>query len=81
MVKLLHHSGQLCMLVSFFQLEMVVHQAIRQQSTNDILISTSVQVEGSPCDAASYDVDDVFLERVERALQGLETLPLEQNDA
>ena len=65
----------------FFQLEIVVHQAIWQQSTNDIPISTSVEVEGSPCDAASYDVDDVFLERVERALQGLETLPLEQNDA
>ena len=42
---------------------------------------TSRQVEGSPCDAASYDVDDVFLERLERALQGLETLPLEQNVA
>lgn len=38
------------------------------------------QVEGSPCDAASYDVDDVFLERLERAMQGLETLALEQNE-
>ena len=40
----------------------------------------SLEVEGSPCDAASYDVDDVFLERLERAMQGLETLALEQND-
>ena len=39
------------------------------------------QIESSPRDAASYDVDDVFLERLERSLQGIETLPLEQNDA
>ena len=38
----------------------------------------SLEVEGSPCDAASYDVDDVFLERLERAMQGLETLALER---
>ncbi|CAK8986010.1 unnamed protein product [Durusdinium trenchii] len=44
------------------------------------LSAVTPQIESSPCDAASYDVDDVFLERLERSLQGIETLPLEQNE-
>ncbi|CAJ1327823.1 unnamed protein product, partial [Effrenium voratum] len=46
----------------------------------EALSAVPARPEASPCAAATSGADEAFLERLERSLGGVETLPLEQNE-